>query len=443
MTACSTPTLFIECTNTHHDDRRTGIQRVVRNILRNAPELAAARGFRVVPVVLDGPSLRVLDGLELAEDAATGVPVLKRAPVGPARAIWRLMLKALAALLPFAAIHRFLYAPPHEPGLAALLRPLLGRQPAPDPDRSGTLDGFETHAGSILLLLDSSWNVPLWPAARRFKARGGRVVSVIYDLIPLTHPDSTARDLPIAFRRWLEAQTAVADSFLCISAATAAELGRFMTAAGNRTPIAHFHLGSGLDQARPTDGIRPAIRQMLAADRAAFLMVGTIEPRKRHAFALDAFERYWQRGGTGALFIIGREAWRSEALLKRIARHRERGKRLFLIRDASDAELDYAYRHANALIMASEIEGFGLPIVEAFQRGLPVLCSDIPVFREVAQTGASYFEPGEPDSLADMLANFRAPVGLTPGTWLTWRDSTAQLLEALESALAQKIAISK
>jgi hypothetical protein len=43
--------------------------------------------------------------------------------------------------------------------------------------------------------------------------------------------------------------------------------------------------------------------------------------------------------------------------------------------------------------------------------------------------------------LAEMLAGFRAPIGLALGAWLTWRDSTAQLLEALESALAQKIAI--
>jgi hypothetical protein len=108
MTACSTPTPFIECTNTHHDDRRTGIQRVVRNILRNAPELAAARGFQVVPVILGGPSFRVVDGVGLPQDEAVGTPTRTPAPVGPARAIWRRMLKALAALLPFLAVHRIL-----------------------------------------------------------------------------------------------------------------------------------------------------------------------------------------------------------------------------------------------------------------------------------------------------------------------------------------------
>jgi len=382
-----TPTLLIECTHTYKSGRNTGIQRVVRNILRHAPAAAAGLGLAVVPLVFDGDRPRIIDAAAVLD----GTPP---APIGTAGRIGR------------------------------KLRTLTGST-ASDLDRYGT--------GSVLLLLDSSWDLPLWPAVRRFQARGGRVASVIYDLIPLSHPESAFGDLPAIFERWLEAQAQTSEAFLCISAATATELTRFMTATGRHPPITPFRLGSELDLARPDHEIRPEFRAMFVTDRPSFLMVGSIEPRKRHGFALDAFELYWRQGGTGALIVLGRQDWRSDALLERIARHPELNKRLFLVRDADDAALDHAYRHATALIMTSKAEGFGLPIVEAFQRGLAVLCSDIPVFREVGATGAGFFAADDPADLARLLST--PPVLTAPGQWITWRDSVAELVGALAAAL--------
>ena len=380
------PALFIECTHTYLSGRNTGIQRVVRNILRHAPAAAADLGLTAVPLVFERDRPRIID--------ARAVLDARPPSVGTADRIMR------------------------------KLRRLSGYD-ASDLDAYGQ--------GSILLLLDSSWDLPLWPAVRRFQARGGRVASVIYDLIPLSHPDSAFGDLPAIFRRWLGLQAEVSEAFLCISAATATDLIRFMTAAGQHPPIVPFRLGSELDLARPEDDIRPDLRAMFAVDRPNFLMVGSIEPRKRHGFALDAFERYWQQGGTGALVVLGREDWRSDALLERIARHPELNQRLFLVRDAGDGALDYAYRHATALIMASNAEGFGLPIVEAFQRGLPVLCSDIPVFREVAGAGAGFFDVDDPADLARLLGT--PPAAAAPGQWIGWRESTVELFGAMAAAL--------
>ena len=47
----------------------------------------------------------------------------------------------------------------------------------------------------------------------------------------------------------------------------------------------------------------------------------------------------------------------------------------------TDKSLEYAYSNATALVFPSYVEGFGLPLVEAMQRGLPAMGSDIPVFR--------------------------------------------------------------
>jgi glycosyltransferase involved in cell wall biosynthesis len=61
-------------------------------------------------------------------------------------------------------------------------------------------------------------------------------------------------------------------------------------------------------------------------------------------------------------------------------------------------------RHAAAFVFPSSYEGFGLPILDAQGAGIPLACSDIPVMREVAGTGAVYFAPDAPDEIAHALA---------------------------------------
>jgi O-antigen biosynthesis alpha-1,2-rhamnosyltransferase len=161
---------------------------------------------------------------------------------------------------------------------------------------------------------------------------------------------------------------------------------------------------------------------------------------------LDAFDAYWAQGGDAALVMIGRQAWKTEAFLERVADHPEFDRRLFLVRDATDSELDYAYRSASALIISSEIEGFGLPVVEAFQRGLPVLCSDIPVFREIAEGKATFFDLSHSECLAGALTEFCRSHNIeqrgerSPQSWITWRQSTDQLCDAIMRALGREMA---
>ncbi|HEY0899633.1 MAG TPA: glycosyltransferase family 1 protein [Sphingobacteriaceae bacterium] len=69
----------------------------------------------------------------------------------------------------------------------------------------------------------------------------------------------------------------------------------------------------------------------------------------------------------------------------------------------SDSELTYLYRHAVAFIYPSLHEGFGLPILEAFRAGCPIVLSDTPCFREIAGDAALYFESHSVESLFTVL----------------------------------------
>ena len=64
-------------------------------------------------------------------------------------------------------------------------------------------------------------------------------------------------------------------------------------------------------------------------------------------------------------------------------------------------------RHSDFLILPSFQEGFGMPCIEAFSVGLPVICSDIPVLHEVTEDYGIFFDPGSPDSLVNTILEAR------------------------------------
>lgn len=201
----------------------------------------------------------------------------------------------------------------------------------------------------------------------------------------------------------------------------------------------HFHLGSELDLARADGSIRTALRTLFADKRPVYLMVSTIEPRKNHAYLIDAFERLWTSmpQTRATLCIVGKVGWKCAPLINRIKSHPEFGRRLVMFNDLGDTELEYCYQHSRSLVFPSFVEGFGLPLVEAMQRGLPAMASDIPVFREIGADFLAYFQLDEPDSLARLIQRFEtsgtfpAAQPLTNWSWPGWQGSTRQLVERI------------
>jgi glycosyltransferase involved in cell wall biosynthesis len=104
-------------------------------------------------------------------------------------------------------------------------------------------------------------------------------------------------------------------------------------------------------------------------------------------------------------------------LVQRLRNHSERGKRLIWHENASDQGLRELYERASGLLMASEGEGFGLPLVEIARYGKPILVRDIPVFREIIGVHAQYFASNSPQKLAMELQEWISTCGgvIVPG----------------------------
>jgi hypothetical protein len=96
------------------------------------------------------------------------------------------------------------------------------------------------------------------------------------------------------------------------------------------------------------------------------------------------------------------------------------------------------------MLMASEGEGFGLPLVEAARHGVPIITRDLPVFREISREHAFYFSGTDPTDLADALRTWLKLYrrGEHPKSdklpWLTWEESTKQLLQVVQEGKLYK-----
>jgi glycosyltransferase-like protein len=167
---------------------------------------------------------------------------------------------------------------------------------------------------------------------------------------------------------------------------------------------------NGVDAARLT-GVRSDALRAPFGDRFVFLAVGGVEPRKGSTTLFAALGHLASRGLRPALVILGGqsfqdyEPYRREALAMLPSLGLELGTDIVQAGTVTDAELAAWYRTADALAFPSVKEGFGLVALEGLACDLPVVASDLPVFREFLTDGQDALLPatGDPVALADAM----------------------------------------
>jgi glycosyltransferase involved in cell wall biosynthesis len=278
---------------------------------------------------------------------------------------------------------------------------------------------------------------------RLWRTRGAKLAFVLYDLLPASHPAWFTPRAHKSFLQWLSTLAVNADALFCISASVSTQASNFFchhySLSQDSLKIRWFHLGRDLPSASQSINDTPLLpqRKSFGSEALTLLMVGTVEPRKGHALVVDAFERLWAQGVTVRLVIAGREGWNVPKLIERLSNHPENNGRLVWVNNSSDTELIALYSSCDGLIMASEAEGFGLPLVEAAHYGLPILARDLDVFREVAGSNATYFSSVSAPELAVELTRWieALQLGAAPGSRdmpaLTWRESCTQLKQLI------------
>jgi len=233
-------------------------------------------------------------------------------------------------------------------------------------------------------------------------------VAMVHDLTPRTHPARHTLANRIVFRLFLTRSMRTARKVVVGSAATEAEVLAFFPWVRPKLE----RIGYGVDEwysPAPSGDDGDAVRRRFSAGRPYVLHLGTIEPRKGVEDLVAAWELLDAKVPDAPdLVIAGRPGWRTEPILDRI-RSSPLAGRIHMPGYVDRPDARELLRHARVFALASEVEGFGLPLAEAVSCGTPSVASDIPALREAGGDAALLFPPHDPEALAARLAEALRP----------------------------------
>ena len=219
---------------------------------------------------------------------------------------------------------------------------------------------------------------------RLHSATARRRVITVHDLTYKRHPELLQKETLHNLEAHMAREIAASDAVICVSESTRRDLLRYYQVDPSRAVAIHSGLAAPTEYA-PVEGL----------PKRYVLFVSTIEPRKNLSVLLDAFERL---DYDGSLVVVGKVGWNSEDIVPRL-----RGKRIVHLDYLDAPRLAAVYRDAEAFVMPSIYEGFGFPLLEAMQHGVPSIAARSSSLPEVGGDAALYFEPNDASELESQL----------------------------------------
>jgi glycosyltransferase involved in cell wall biosynthesis len=267
--------------------------------------------------------------------------------------------------------------------------------------------------------------------------RSAATVATVHDLAFLRYRE----EVPVAHRyeRYLARSLRRNRRIIAVSAATRQDLIELLDVPAGKIDVVHE---GAPESAEWLDGAAfREFRERHGIPDRYFLFVGTLEPRKNLVRLLEAAATL---AAPPALVLAGRDGWHSTPIHTAIARAR---RKLPVITPGfvTEAEKAALYRGALAFAFPSLYEGFGLPVLEAFAAGTPVLTSNTSALPEVAGDAAILVDPRDVAAIRDALrrlvedADLRrrlSAAGTARLRRFSWEHTARETLAVYERALA-------
>lgn len=189
-----------------------------------------------------------------------------------------------------------------------------------------------------------------------------------------------------------------ADKIIAISQQTKNDIVKFLDINPNKIEIVYQGC-SEIYYQQHTEEFKKSIKKKYNLPEKFILNVGTIEPRKNAFQIVKALKK---ANIDFPLVIIGRETDYSKKIRKFITLNKME-KQVFIVNNVIFEDLPAIYQSAKIFIYPSFFEGFGIPIIEAFNSKTPVITSNIDVFKEVADDSALCIEKNNIEKLAEAI----------------------------------------
>jgi glycosyltransferase involved in cell wall biosynthesis len=191
---------------------------------------------------------------------------------------------------------------------------------------------------------------------------------------------------------------------LAVSAATKSDLENTLYIPSNRIRVVPNGYNQRKYRVLSKHEICNTVREKYSLKNEFLLYVSALDhPRKNHLTLIQAYHYLQQTMAFPFdLVFVGEEFWESQNIYTEIETNGLKNH-IKILGYVPDDDLVMLYNMAKIFVHPSNHEGFGLPILEAMGCGLPVACSDIPIFREVARDAALFFNQYDPKDIAEKI----------------------------------------
>jgi len=273
---------------------------------------------------------------------------------------------------------------------------------------------------------------------------GAPLVVTIHDIIHITDPDCHWSFKSWAYARpMLRAAARKAHHIITVSEYSKAQIVERLGVAPSKVSAISNGLNGEFLPMRRGEALN-AVSVALDIDRPYLLYVGNLKRHKNVSTLLEAFTmlREWH-DVPQRLLLLGDDPHGKRRLEEQAAKLGI-ADRVSIVPFVAQELLPKVYAAADALVMPSRVEGFGLPVLEAMACGTPVVCSRAASLPEVGGEAVLYFDPSSPEELADAIEqvldsgelreSLRAK-GLARAAQFTWKESAEKHVAVYQSVL--------
>ena len=270
-----------------------------------------------------------------------------------------------------------------------------------------------------------------------------RRIVTIHDLSMFLFPECFESGTRSMMQSVCEKAILNSDSIITISHSVKKELCDFFSYPKDRVFVTHL-AGDSKFHPRCHAECLSVLEKYNLAYKSFTLFVGTIEPRKNLVTLIHAYQSIPESFRNKYPFVvIGHKGWKSEKEHSLFASGSEAGWLKYLSY-VTEQELPVLYSGSKLLFLPSLYEGFGLPLVEAMGSGVPVVCSNIPVLREIGAVAPCYVNSGDVNqwtsTITECLTNDKLNLemcykGLQRSRDFSWLKCARQTLEAYDKTL--------